>query len=43
MSGRCNLSCAGPVRRGEDVVPEFFRFWLSGFSWGARSELVSHL
>jgi hypothetical protein len=22
-SGRCNLSCVGPIRQGEDVVPEY--------------------
>ncbi|MCI29904.1 hypothetical protein A2U01_0051113, partial [Trifolium medium] len=31
---------AGPVGRGEDVVPDFFRFWLSGTSCGALSSLV---
>ncbi|MCI35577.1 hypothetical protein A2U01_0056798, partial [Trifolium medium] len=43
MSGRYNISYADPPRRGEDVVPGFFRFWLSGLSCGARSELISPL
>jgi hypothetical protein len=25
-SGKCNLYCAGPVRKGEDVVLGLFRF-----------------
>ncbi|MCI43249.1 hypothetical protein A2U01_0064486, partial [Trifolium medium] len=25
-------------RRSEDVVPEFYRFWLSGISWDVPSQ-----
>ncbi|MCH79561.1 hypothetical protein A2U01_0000312, partial [Trifolium medium] len=36
-SGRYNLSCAGPIRRGEDAMPRCIWFMLGGISWGARS------
>ncbi|MCH84799.1 ribonuclease H protein, partial [Trifolium medium] len=31
-SERCNLSCVGPIKRGEDVVPGCFWFLLSSIS-----------
>ncbi|MCI39652.1 hypothetical protein A2U01_0060884, partial [Trifolium medium] len=36
MSGRCNISCAGPIRRG-DAVSGCIWLLLSGISWGVRS------